>query len=199
MMKSWRQHMWLRRALFIAGNLAALVVVILVVVLPISDILTSRNNRIAEQRTLLARLEGIVAQESRIQAFARETETQAQTGEFLRGANDGVMTADLQIRLKSIAEGAGGRLRSVQPLPASSRDQLRLIGSRMELSGTIQVIHRTVQTIESGKPFLFVTAASLKLGPASSQPGLPPNSPQEPVIDAQLDVFGAVQPAGVAP
>jgi hypothetical protein len=45
-----------------------------------------------------------------------------------------------------------------------------------------------VHTIESAKPYLFVANASLKSGPAVRQ-GLV----EEPVLQAQLDVYGAIQ------
>jgi general secretion pathway protein M len=192
MIARWQDNVWLRRAVFAGVNAAAAALVVGALVLPACDFFAARDARIAEQRALLARLQGVVAQEARIQAMAGETDAQAQAGEFLRGANEGVVSADLQTRLKTVAEGAGARLRSVQALPANTRDEIRYIGSRMELTGSIQAIQRTIHAVESGKPYLFVTAATIKSSPMMQQAA----SAQEPVVDAQLDLYGAVQPEG---
>jgi hypothetical protein len=188
----WRQQSWFRHAAFAAGNFSAVAAIAGLVVWPICDGLAGRDAAIADQRAVLARLQGVIAQEPRIQAIARDTEAQVQGPEFLRGPNDGVISADLQTRLKSLAEAAGARLRSVQALPATSREQIRYIGSRLEISGPLGAIHRAVHAVESAKPYLFVTAGLLKLSPLTGRPG----TPAEPVIDAQLDIFGAVQTEG---
>lgn len=190
-----RHHVWLRRAMFVAGNFLAIATLVGVVVWPSLSVFGERDAAIAEQRAVLARLRGIIAQEGLVQTIARDTDAQVQGAEFLRGPNDGVISADLQTRLKSIAEGAGARLRSVQALPPASREQIRYIGSRLEISGPIGAIHRAVHAVESAKPYLFVTAGSIKLSPLIGRPG----GVAEPVIDAQLDIFGAVPTDGRAP
>jgi general secretion pathway protein M len=186
----WREQSWVRRTVFVAGNLAAGAAFVCLVVWPILDMFAERDAAIAESRAVLARLQGVVAQEARVQAAVRDTDAQVQ--DFLRGPNEGVISADLQTRLKSIAEGSGARLRSVQALPPVSREQTRYIGSRLEISGPIAAIHRAVHAVESAKPYLFVTAGSLKLSPLTGRPG----GAAEPVIDAQLDIFGAVLTEG---
>jgi hypothetical protein len=65
------------------------------------------------------------------------------------------------------------------------------VGSRVELQGSIPAVHRAIAAIEGIKPYLFVRAALLKPAPIAGRPDLP----QEPLIDAELDVFGALRPA----
>ena len=62
------------------------------------------------------------------------------------------------------------------------------------LIGTLAAIQRAIHAVESGKPYLFVTAATLKSSSAVARP----DAPAEPVIDAQLDIFGALRPEGLA-
>lgn len=189
MIRHWRDQAWIRHTVFAGCNLAAVAAVVCLVVWPILDMFAERDASIAEHRAVLARLTGVIAQEARVQAVARETDAQVQ--DFLRGPNEGVISADLQTRLKSIAEGSGARLRSVQALPPVSREQIRYIGSRLEISGPIAAIHRAVHAVESARPYLFVTAGSIRPSPLTGRPGA-----AEPVIDAQLDVFGAVLTEG---
>jgi general secretion pathway protein M len=139
-------------------------------------------------------LEGIDAHEAAVQDLVRKAAAQFDRGEFLAGANDGAVGADLQTRLKAIAEAGGTRLQSVQSMPAMQNGAVKYIGARIELIGALVAIQRTIHALESGKPYLFVTAAALK----SSSPVARPDQPAEPVIDAQLDVFGALNPEGTA-
>src|SRR5215470_7593325 len=138
MISGWQNGVWFRRAAFVTGNLAVIALIAGLLVAPIYSFFARQNTRIAEQRELIGRLRGIIAREALVKELAREAEAQVQAGEFLRGPSDGVITADLQTRLKSIAESAGARLRSVQTLPASTKEEIRYIGSRMEVSGSIQ-------------------------------------------------------------
>ncbi|MGA2129856.1 MAG: type II secretion system protein GspM [Xanthobacteraceae bacterium] len=190
MIARWYQQARVRRIIFVAGNLAAAAAFVCLVVWPILDLLAERDAAIVEQRGALARLQGVIAEEARIATIARETDAQVQ--DFLSGTNEGVIIADLQTRLKSIAEGSGARLRSVQALPPVSREQTRYVGSRLEISGPIGAIHRAVHAVESARPWLFVSAGSIKPSPAASHAG----AATEPVIDAQLDIFGALPTEG---
>jgi general secretion pathway protein M len=190
MIGRWREHAWFRRTVFAAGNLAAGAALVCLAVRPIIDLLAERDATITEQRGVVARLQGVIAQEARIATIARETDAQVQ--DFLSGTNEGVIIADLQTRLKSIAEGSGARLRSVQALPPVSREQTRYVGSRLEISGPIGAIHRAVHAVESARPWLFVTTGSIKPSPVANRAAVA----AEPVIDAQLDIFGAVLTEG---
>lgn len=192
MMERWRNSAWLRRATFLAGNLAAGLVVVGLFVMPLHGFFADREAQIADRRALLARLEAIAAQESSVQALARRAEAAPQQIEFLAGANEGVANADLQTRLKAIAQAAGARLRSIRALPARTNQQVKFIGAQIEISGPLRAIHQTVHTVENAKPYLFVAAAVIKPTLQTSRPG----NPEEPILDAQLDIIAAVQPAG---
>jgi general secretion pathway protein M len=186
MIRKWRSNVWFHRVVFIAANLAAAVVVVGLAIV-IWEFFVDRDREIVEQRALLDRLKAMVAQESRIRATARDVEAKLQGGEFLHGANDGVVNADLQTRIKGIAEAAGARVRSVQTLPAKNVAKVRYIAARIDVYGPLQSIHGTVHAVESGKPLLFITAASIKPLAAINRPG----GAQEPILQAQFDVVGA--------
>lgn len=178
--------------LFVLGNLATIAVVACAIVLPVSTFFSDRDERIADQSKVLARLRGIVAQETNIQAIVSDTKAQLQSGEFLNGTNENVVSADLQTRLKALTEGTGTRSRSAQALPVRSADQVRYVGSRIEIIGSIQSLQRAVYAIESAKPYLFITAAAIRNVPAVNRPGVA----EEPAISAQLDIYGAMQIVG---
>ncbi|WP_316228469.1 type II secretion system protein GspM [Bradyrhizobium sp. SZCCHNR1039] len=177
--------------LFILGNLIVLVVIIGGIVMPIHSLFADRDAQIADRARVLANLESIVAQASRIESFVSDTNAQLRSGEFLAGANENVIGADLQTKIKSMTEAAGARSRSVQTLPARTIDQIKFSGVRVDLTAPLPALMRAVHAIESSKPYLFIVAASLK----SSQLGLQ-GKVEEPVLQAQLDVYGATLVGG---
>jgi general secretion pathway protein M len=180
-----------RRTLFVLGNLAVCIIVVAVVVVPICNLYVDRDKRIDQQRKTLARLTAITAQAANVQSIVADTTAQLQGGEFLSGSNENVISADLQTKLKAITESSGARSRAVQALPVKTVDQVKFSGSRIEIFGSLQSILRTIHAIESSKPYLFVNGAALRMPPTTRQAGT-----EEPVVQAQLDIFGAMQIGG---
>jgi general secretion pathway protein M len=193
----WRERPWLRRLAFVDGNFAVALMIVAFLVMPVQAFFAERRAQIADQRALLARFAAIAAQQPRAQAAAQEAE--AQVGEFLVGTNEGVIVADLQTRLKAMAEAAGARLRSVQSLPPKTRDEVRYVGARLDVFGPLAAIQRTLHAVESGNPYLFVDAAVVRAAPSVNPAALANAAAQEPVIDAQLDIFGPVHLKGREP
>jgi general secretion pathway protein M len=181
-----------RRVTFVAAHVAIMLAACWLWVIPLWDIFADRDARIAEQHALLRRLEGVAAREGAVQDLVRNAAAEINRGELLTGANDGMVGADLQTRLKAITEAGGARLQSVQSLPSTHNGAVKYVGARIELIGTLAAIQRAIHAVESGKPYLFVTAAALK----SSSPIARPDLPAEPVVDAQLEVFGALRVEG---
>jgi len=188
MTADWVHDRRLRRAMFVALNIAAGFVMFALFIMPVGDFLSARDARIADQRLLLARLTAIAKREPAVHAAARETVEQLKRGELLIGPNEGVINADLQTRIKTLTEQAGARLRSVQGLPASTNEQqMRYVSARLDMHGSLQAIQRALHAIEAGRPYLFVTSAAIK-------PSLNAQNPrEEPVIEARLDLVGAMQ------
>jgi general secretion pathway protein M len=188
MIDTWRESRWLRSLLFAGGNLAAALGLATLVVMPIYAGFAARDEQIAGQRATLARFLAIAAQEAAVQT-AGKVHPAVGAGDFLSGKNEGVINADLQTRLKAVVEQAGARLRSVRVLPGQSIDQVRYIGSRIDIYGSLPAIHRAIYAVEAAKPHLFVTSAVLKAASPTGKPG----TLEEPVIEAQLEVFGATR------
>jgi general secretion pathway protein M len=185
-----RSNTFVRRATFAAGHVAIALTAYWLWLTPLLDIFTDRDEQITKRSALLGRLEGVAAHETAVREMVRKAAAEFDRGEFLAGVNDGAVGAELQTRLKAIAEAGGTRLQSVQSMPVTQNRAVKYVGARIELIGTLAAIQRTIHALESGKPYLFVTAATLK----SSSPVARPDQPLEPVIDAQLDVFGALSP-----
>jgi hypothetical protein len=172
---------------FLAVNLLAGAVIALIV-LSIADVIVVLDDQITEKETVVRRLKGIAAQEEHVQALAQAIEKDFQGSEFLHGANDGVVSADLQTRLKELTESAGARVRSLQTLSPRTLGGAHYISTRIEIYGSLQSVRGAVYAIESGQPYLFISGAVLKL---SGAPGRS-NGAQEPMMQAQLDILGTI-------
>jgi hypothetical protein len=85
---------------------------------------------------------------------------------------------------------AGGRTPALRSgSPGQTIDQVRYIGSRIEIYGSLPAIHRAIHAVEAAKPHLFIASAVLKAASPTGKPG----APEEPIIEAQLEVFGATR------
>lgn len=186
---------YLRKITFLALNLLVGSCLLALIVVPARDFFVERDARIAERGAVLARLSALVARGPDVEAAAVAMAEEESRGELLIGSNDGVINADLQTRLKATAEQAGARVRSVQGLPVRTVKQMRMIGARLEIFGTHRAIRSVSHAIESGLPYLFVTAATLRPSP----PLHGPSARDEPMIEARLDVLGAIRVEARAP
>jgi len=178
-----------RRLVFVLINAVACSLIFGLIILPTNAFFAERDGVIANQRKTLARLNAISAQLENVQSIASEMNTQIGGGEFLSGPNDNVISADLQTRLKSIVETGGGRLRAVQALPVRTADLIKYSGARIEVVGNLQSMQRAIYAIEAAKPYLFILGATIRLLPSVTKQG----ASEDPSIQAQLDVFGAIQ------
>ncbi len=185
----WQAIPSIHRSIFLAINVFSCLAVFVLIAHPIYALFAERDEQIAMQREALARMTAVASRKSDVDAIARQVDAESDVGEFLAAANEGAANAALQARLKTMAEAAGARIRSVQGLPAKSNGQIRYIGARIDLYGTLGTVHKAIYAVESGKPYLFVSNASIRLSSLVSTQA----AATEPVIDAQLDVFGATR------
>jgi hypothetical protein len=118
-----------------------------------------------------------------------------QRGEFFAGSNDNVINAELQTRLKALVTSAGAQSRAVQGLSPRTSEKITYSGARLEINGPLQSIYRAIFAIETATPYLFITNAVIRATPSNGSS----THQAEPIIQAQLEVFGAVQTRGRSP
>lgn len=155
----------------------------------ISDIITSRDQDIAEKHDQLLRLKAVIARSGEIERNAAKLADQLPTTDFLAGSNEGLVLADLQGRLKAMAERNGIRIRSIQAQPSKNEEPNRYFGAQMIANGTIGQLRNLLYEIDAARPYLFATSATLKLPQAVAKP-----ADQEPTLEVRLEVYGAADP-----
>ncbi|KQY42536.1 hypothetical protein ASD32_14355 [Rhizobium sp. Root483D2] len=75
---------------------------------------------------------------------------------LLSGENEAVMSAALQSWLQDVVGTAGGQINSVNNVSETGENGFRMIGLKANLSGSMEVVHRTIASIENNQPRLFI-------------------------------------------
>ncbi|CCJ06974.1 type II secretion system protein GspM [Methylocystis sp. SC2] len=180
-----------RHAAFAGVNLLALLVVYLVLIEPARRIIATGADAIAEREQTLARYQAVVAHEDQIQAYAQQVLDINGRGELFDGDSDGVINANLQARLKTIAEAARVTVRSIQMLPQKPFQGVTLVGARIDVTGAHDRIHALARALEGEPPLLVITSATIR-----SQGVFWGAAQQTDELEAQFDVFGGAPKKG---
>lgn len=90
---------------------------------------------------------------------------------FLPSAPPALAAADLQQRVKSLVEGAGGNLLSVQALPVIEEGGVVRVAVGVTVQGDVGVLQKTLHGLESQVPLLFVD--NLEVTARQFRPRLP--------------------------
>jgi hypothetical protein len=181
-----------RRAIFAGVNLLALFALYLIFVEPARRMIANGAEIVAEKRQTLARYEAVASHEEQIQDYARQIAETNGRGELFDGDSEGVINANLQARLKSVAEQANVTVRSIQILPQKQFRGVSLVGARLDVSGSYDNLHALARALEGDPPLLIVTAATLR-GQGMIW-GAQPQTDQD--MEAQFDVFGGAPRKG---
>lgn len=141
---------------------------------------------IEDSRILLGRLEQAVA-EARPHEGAEQLSNDA-ADVMMVEESEGLAIAALQARLSDLASASGLRIESSSGLPARDQGALRLIGLRIEVSGSDETVGQVLHGIETARPLLLIEGARIRGRSGES----------EPRVDAILDVYAAVAPKQAA-
>ncbi|MDQ5910601.1 MAG: ral secretion pathway protein [Pseudomonadota bacterium] len=116
---------------------------------------------------------------------------------FLPPAPPTLAAADLQQRVKTLVEGAGGSLLSVQALPAVEEGEVVRVAVGVTLQGDLAVLQKTLHGLESQVPLLFVD--NLEVTARQLRPRLPDGkvAPYTRIqLNGQFEVSGYLRKEG---
>lgn len=138
----------------------------------------------AEQRPQLAQL--LADQEERAGSI---------TG-YLEAVDDALAAAELQDRVKSVVEEAGGDLRSAQSLkvePVEAVPGVRRAGLKVRFAADIDSLAAILYELETGEPYLFVEGLSIREPRRQRRRRDEPE--QAPELDVVIDLYGYMRDA----
>jgi general secretion pathway protein M len=168
--------------------LAALALIASLTILPVASRIGELDEQIEGERRLLGRFAAMAALQDKLAEMQNAGRAASESGAYLRGESDAIRAASLQTFLAELAGANGVRLSSTRPLPPRDRDELRLVGTRVQFTSDIERLREILYSVELAQPFLFVEAVQVR--PVSAQAQRDPEFGG--LLDVRLDVFGAV-------
>jgi general secretion pathway protein M len=180
------------RALAIALLVGLVVLAYVAVIQPVAGSWGDQGDQIARLENTLQRYRQVAQQRA-----VRETELDdlkkraAGADGLLRGANETLMAATVQNRIKALVEAAQGELKSVQILPAQTDGHLRRITVRGQISMTIGAAQRVFYELEGGDPRLFLDNVDIR---SLEETRRLRDRGDTGMLEVHLDVYGYAQP-----
>ncbi len=138
-----------------------------------AEFLLQRYRALAEQRGAMA------------ERLAEQQELAASAAGYLQGPSDALAAAQLQDRVKTVVERAGGELRSTQILTATPVEidaTIRRTALRVQFVVTVAGLAETLYELETGQPYLLIDELTVREQRTRSR------RRDEPESEAQLDV-----------
>jgi general secretion pathway protein M len=164
------------------------------VIAPLVTTYRDGQSRIEQAKELLQRYEALAEQRSLLaERLAEEQERAASAAGYLTGPSDALAAAELQDRVKSVVEGAGGELRSTQILPAEELEAdlgFRRTALRVHFVVTIDGLEETLYELETGQPYLIIDEVTVRQERARRRRSEPQ---AQPMLDVSLELFGYVR------
>lgn len=151
-------------------------------------IIDQQNDEITEARHALARFDQLIALDG---TLSKEPAATNASQEFLAGATEPVIQAELQNKLNSLAGTAGATVVSVGGLPTLEKNKVKYVGVRASLQGRLTAIHAILLQLEVEKPYIIVRELILNGTSAANGGRL-----AEPIeLSVQLSFFSPLNPA----
>ena len=136
------------------------------IVAPLLTAYRDGEARIEQAKNLLQRYEALAQQRSLLSdRLAEQQERAASAAGYLQGPSDALAAAQLQDRVKSVVEAAGGELRSTQILPAEQLESdldFRRTTLRVHFVVTIEGLEDTLYELEAGQPYLIIDDVTVR-------------------------------------
>jgi len=178
-----------QRALAVAILVAIVAVIYGAIAQPLIDTYAADRVEIAQRREVLLRYQrAALALPARQKELATLGQEQAKANGFLEGASDTLIAAQIQNRVKTLANAAKTELKSSQVLPAESDGKLKRIAIRNQISATTAGLLAIFHDLEAQSPSLFLDNVTLQVRPVTLRDRNNPGNGD--TIDVQFDVYG---------
>lgn len=182
------------RAAALAILVALIAILYLGIAMPILDAYQSIGADTVQLQDQLHRYQRAGSDRAQRQAeLAALAQRSSAADGFLQGANDTLVAAQIQNRLKSLADAAHAELRSTQVLPAQDEGALRRISVRGQfatnIAGALQVFHG----LEAQYPLLFIDNLNIRSRQGNIRETRGRDTGESDALDLQFDIYGFAQ------
>jgi general secretion pathway protein M len=154
---------------------------------PLLDGYQTTEDTVDQLRLALARYEraGSDTEQRKAELAALQQRGAAQDG-FLQGSNEALIAAEVQNRIKTLAESAKAELRSTQILPPQEEGKFRRISVRAQMSMKLKAAQQVFHGLEASSPVLFLDNVNLRARPERRREEVV----DDPIIEIRFDVYG---------
>ena len=154
---------WLSRSLAVALLVAVVAAILRYGVAPLVQSYETAERRIEEVQELIRRYQAIAANRAALAERLERLQEQPESFEFyVPGETTAIAAAELQNRISTTVEAAGGVVRSVQSLTVREESNLARIEVRAQFTGTIDVLRRSLEELETGRPLIFIERLNVR-------------------------------------
>ena len=189
-----KQPKWVSRALSLGLLLAVILAAYQLAVAPLLTAYADSDRQIAEVEDQLARFSRIAQLRPAYEEQMKELgQRLAAGGIYLKGETDSLSGAELQARISGLIERSGGRVRSIQILPAGEDEGFRKVGARVQLTATLGALEKVLYSLEAAKPFVFIENLDIKNRRARRRKK-DQEANTDPELTIRFDAFGYLRP-----
>jgi Type II secretion system (T2SS), protein M subtype b len=125
----------------------------------------SRAAQILEQRKALGRLFALLEQADEVDRIAAAHEFKEATTLLFKAATTSLLMAQLQQQLQAIVTVNQAQFVRASELPVGQQQGFTFIGLRLDITGTIENLTRTVKAMETSVPALNIQKATITADP----------------------------------
>jgi general secretion pathway protein M len=182
------------RAAALAILVALIAILYLGIAMPIVDAYQSIGADTVQLQDQLHRYQRAGSDRAQRQAeLAALAQRSSAADGFLQGANDTLVAAQIQNRLKSLADSAHAELRSTQVLPAQDEGALRRISVRGQFATNVAGALQVFYGLESQYPLLFIDNLNIRSRQGNVRETRSRDPGESDALDLQFDIYGYAQ------
>ena len=175
------------RTLALSLLLASMALIIAIVAVPVFLLHRHYDQSIEQQLELLARYSRISATAPSLAQQLETLKTKGTRGFFLKSPVPALAASEMQEIVKSIAEGNGGKISSLQIPEHKDDGNYRKVTVNIQMSANISAAQKIFYALETQRPYLIMDNVSIRA--TARQPQRDANAP-EPEFFVQFDVAG---------
>jgi hypothetical protein len=164
------------------------------IIRPVWSIYAENREAIAQQEELLTRYQRFAAARPELERRLRELRARNAEGEgYLAGDNETLVAAQLQSRVRNLAQASGARLTSTQVLSGVDDSGFRRIGIRVTMTADTPQVQKTFYALEKDRPYLFLDNIDVAGDQGRRRGG---SAPEDDELTVSFDVYGFMRAAG---
>jgi general secretion pathway protein M len=181
----------LGRGLALSLPLIFALLLYLLAVQPVLQDYAATRDSIDEMTAVIARSVRIAAELPARRAQLAELRRRAAVSQgFLQGANDALVAAQIQNRIKALVEASHGELKSTQVLPVQEEGKYRRVAVRAQMTVDLAAAQRVLYGLETSSPLLFLDNLDLRAQTGGRRQD---RGNEASALDLRFDVYGFVR------